>query len=48
MWYIKHFGGMGNADKDLPKDIWPLEFDNENVKQMITSVEMAIELLKEF
>lgn len=48
MWYVKHFGGMGNADKDLPSDLWPLEMDQEGVKQMITSVEMAMELLKEF
>lgn len=39
---------MGNADRDLPKDIWPLEMDSEDVKRMITSIDMAIELLKEF
>lgn len=48
MFYIKHFGGMGNPDKDTPRDIWPLNLDNEDTKQMITSVKMALELLKEF
>lgn len=48
MWYIKHFGGMGNADKDLPKDIWPLNMDLEDEKKMITTLKMALELLKEF
>lgn len=48
MWYIKHFGGMGNEDKDLPKDIWPLNMDNEDAKQMISTLKMALDLLKEF
>lgn len=48
MWYVKHFGGMGNADKDLPKDIWPLNMDDEDEKRMITTLGMALDLLKEF
>lgn len=48
MWYVKHFAGMGNADKDLPKDIWPLNMDQEDTKQMITTLKMALDLLKEF
>lgn len=48
MWYVKHFGGMGNADKDMPTDIWPLEMDNEDKKQMITTLAQAQELIKEF
>jgi len=48
MWYIKHFSGMGNPERDLPKDIWPLNMDNEDQKQMITTLKMALELLKEF
>jgi hypothetical protein len=48
MYYIKHFGGYGNADKDSPRDIWPLNMDSEDEKKMITSLKMAMELLKEF
>lgn len=48
MWYVKHFGGMGNAEKDLPKDIWRLNMDDEDVKRMVTTYDMAIELLNEF
>lgn len=48
MWYIKHFGGMGNPDKDQPKDIWPLNMDSEDEKKMITTLNMALDLLKEF
>ena len=48
MWFIKHYGGMGNPDRDLPKDIWPLNMDSEDEKKMITTLKMAIELLKEF
>lgn len=48
MFYIKTFGGIGNADKTAPRDIWPLNMDLEDSKLMITNVKMAIELLKEF
>lgn len=48
MWYIKHFAGMGNVDRDLPKDIWPLNMDSEDEKKMITTLKMAEDLLKEF
>lgn len=48
IWYIKHFGGMGNADADTPKDLWPLNMDQEDTKQMITTLKMALDLIKEF
>lgn len=48
MFYIKHFGGLGNPDKDTPRDIWPLNLDTEDEKRMIINLKMAQELLKEF
>lgn len=48
MWMVKHYGGVGNADKDTPRDIWPLSMDTEDEKKMITTLNMALELLKEF
>ncbi|ASU34420.1 hypothetical protein MuYL_2533 [Mucilaginibacter xinganensis] len=39
---------MGNPDKDTPRDIWPLNMDREDEKQMISTLKMALELLKEF
>lgn len=48
MWFIKHFGGMGSAEKDLPSDIWPLDLDNEDKKHMITTLQMAKDLINEF
>lgn len=48
MWFVKHYGGLGNPDKDTPQDIWSLSMDDEDTKKMITSLKMAIEMIKEF
>lgn len=46
--FIRGFGGMGGQDYMSPQQIWPLNMDNEDVKRMVTSLSMAMELLKEF
>ena len=48
MWAVIQHGGMGRTDKLTPRDIWPLNMDQEDEKQMITTLKMAMDLLKEF
>lgn len=48
MLYILKFGGMGVKDDISEAQIWPLEMDDEDVKQMITDMQSALELLEEF
>lgn len=48
MWSVINFGGMGLVDKVSPEQIWPLSMDKEGKKKMITTIAMAIKLLKEF
>lgn len=46
--FIRTFGGMGGQDYISPQQLMPLNMDKEDVKQMITTVQQAIQLLKEF
>lgn len=48
MWSVINFGGMGTTSPVTPDHIWPLTMDKEVEKRMITSLAMAIQLLKEF
>lgn len=48
MWAVINFGGMGASTPLSPENIWPLEMDKLTEKRMITSLAMAIQLLKEF
>lgn len=46
--FIRVFGGMGGQEYMSPQQLWPLNMDLRDVKHMITSVAMAMQLLKEF
>lgn len=48
MWSVINYGGMGVTNPVRPEDIWPLSIDIADEKKMITTVSMAVELLKEF
>jgi hypothetical protein len=48
VWAVIQHAGMGRQEKLSPKDIWPLNMDTEDEKKMITSLKMALDLLKEF
>lgn len=46
--FIRTFGGMGGQDYLSPQQIWPLNMDDSETKRMITTVQQAMQLLKEF
>lgn len=48
MWAIMNYGGMGLNEATSPQDIWPLAMDKEDIKRVITTIPMAMELFKEF
>lgn len=43
-----NFGGMGLQNQISPSEIRQLEMDEEDVLQHITTMKMAMELLKDF
>lgn len=48
VWAVMQFAGMGSSEPITPQNIWPLSMDKESEKRMITSLAMAVQLLKEF
>lgn len=48
MWSVVNFSGMGLESPITPESIWPLTMDKQTEKRMITTLAMAIQLLKEF
>lgn len=48
MAYTLNFSGFGARDITHSKDLVPLDLDKEQQKRMITSLSMAMDLLKEF
>lgn len=48
MTYVLNYGGMGLAEPFKPQDIWPLHMDKEDEKRMITTMQQAMDLLKQF
>ncbi len=48
MWSVMNFSGMGVTSPIAIEQIWPLAMDKEAEKRMITTLAMAVQLLKEF
>lgn len=46
--FIQAFSGMGASEFTPPDKIWPLAIDEEGKKRMITTIEQAKKLFKEF
>lgn len=46
--FIQAFSGVGGSEYISPQEIWPLAIDDEGKKRMITSLEQAKKLYKEF
>lgn len=45
---VINFGGLGTKTPVTATQIWPLNLDKEGQKRMITTLQQAMELLKEF
>lgn len=45
---VINFGGLGTKTPVTAATIWPLNLDKEDQKRMITTLQQAMDLLKEF